>query len=69
MMEIDPHEVWVIAGLLIDEHGRTALDIAQHRAEKALTEDDAFGPATWRAVRRAAEVYLKSTPFESPHAH
>ena len=67
MMEIDPHEVWMIAGLLIDEHGHSALDIAQHRADQALTEDDAIAHATWRAVRHAAEVYLQSTPFETPH--
>ena len=68
-MEIDPLEIWVIAGLLIDEHGSSALEIAQQRAEKALTEDDSTGHATWRAVRHAAEIYLKSKPAESQLMH
>jgi hypothetical protein len=66
-MEIDPLEIWMMAGLLVDEHGEDALDIAQQRAEKALAEDDAIGHATWRAVRNAAEIYLKSNPPRRPH--
>ena len=42
---------------------------AQERAEKALIEDDTTGHATWRAVRNAAEIYLKSTPPERPRSH
>jgi hypothetical protein len=68
-MEIDPLEIWMIAGLLIDEHGRNALDIADERAEKALTEDDATGHATWRAVRNAAEIYLKTSPPPTRRSH
>jgi hypothetical protein len=68
-MEIDPLEIWMIAGLLIDEHGDNALDIAQERAEKALTEDDLTGHATWRAVRNAAEIYLRSNPPETRRPH
>jgi hypothetical protein len=58
VMEIDKLEIWMIAGLLLDEHGSFALDIAQQRAGKALTEDDITGHAVWRAVRLAAATYL-----------
>jgi hypothetical protein len=61
-MEIDPLEIWMIAGLLLDEHGSGALEIAQHRAGKAKTEDDVTGHAVWRAVRHAAETYLAAPP-------
>lgn len=61
-MEIDPLEIWMIAGLLLDEHGSNALRIAQRRAGKALTEDDVTGHAVWRAVHNAAKTYLAETP-------
>jgi hypothetical protein len=57
-MEIDKLEIWMIAGLLLDEHGSSALDIAQQRAGQALTEDDITGHAVWRAVRHAAATYI-----------
>jgi hypothetical protein len=68
-MEIDPLEIWMMAGLLVDEHGHNALDIAQQRADQALTEDDTIGHATWRAVRNAAEIYLKSSPPPTRRPH
>jgi hypothetical protein len=61
-MEIDAFEIWMIAGLLLDEHGSFALDIAQHRAGEALSEDDITGHAVWRAVHHAAETYLAARP-------
>jgi hypothetical protein len=68
-MEIDPLEIWMMAGLLVDEHGHDAIGIAQQRADKAMTENDAVGHATWRAVRNAAEIYLKSHPRPSRRPH
>jgi hypothetical protein len=66
-MEIDPLEIWMIAGLLLDEHGSDALDIARQRAGRALIEDDLTGHAVWRAVRRAAATYLGSPMTEGRH--
>jgi hypothetical protein len=68
-MGLDPLEIWVIAGLLIDEHGSSALEIAQQRAEKSLTENDSAGHETWCAVRQAAAIYLRSKPSENQHTH
>lgn len=48
----------MIAGLLVDEHGKRAVAIARARAERASSEDDVTGNAVWRAVIAAAETYL-----------
>ena len=57
-MDADGFEIWMIAGLLVDEHGRRAVAIARARAERAFSEDDVTGSAVWRAVIAAAETYL-----------
>jgi hypothetical protein len=59
VMEADWFEIWMIAGLLVDEHGKRAVAIAQARAERALSEDDITGSAIWRGVIAAAETYLR----------
>lgn len=58
-MDADWLEIWMIAGLLVDEHGKRALAIAQARAERALSENDLTGSAVWRGVVTAAETYLR----------
>jgi hypothetical protein len=68
-MEIDPLEIWMVAGLLLDEYGSLALDVAQDRAGKALSEDDAMGHAVWHAVRHAAKVYLTTSPPDGRPLH
>jgi hypothetical protein len=57
-MDADWFEVWMIAGLLVDEHDKRAVAIARARAERASSEDDVTGSAVWRAVICAAETYL-----------
>ena len=68
-MEVDPLEIWVIAGLLVDEHGHNAVVVAKERAEKALEDDDMTGSSVWRAVMDAAEKYLEreATEHKKPH--
>ena len=58
-MDADWLEIWMIAGLLVDEHGNLAVNIAKARADRALSEHDAAGNAVWRAVVGAAETYLR----------
>jgi len=59
-MDADWLEVWLIAGLLVDEHGSRAITVAKERAERALLEDDCTENAVWCAVVAAAETYLRS---------
>lgn len=59
-MDVDSLEIWMIAGLLVDEHGEGALGFARERAEQAFSHDDFMGHAIWRAVACAAATYLKS---------
>jgi hypothetical protein len=57
-MEADWLDIWLIAGLLVDEHGNRALAIAKARAERALKDNDRGENAIWCAVGAAAEQYL-----------
>ena len=57
-MDADCLEIWMIAGLLVDEHGSRAIAVASARAERALARDDRVENAVWRAVA-AAERYLR----------
>ncbi len=60
VMDADWFEIWLIAGLLVDEHGSRAITVAKERAERALLEDDCTENAVWCAVVAAAETYLRS---------
>jgi hypothetical protein len=60
-MDADGLDIWVIAGLLVDTHGSRAVAVAKARADRALSENDAAGSAVWRAVMRAAKIYLRKT--------
>jgi hypothetical protein len=57
-MGIDALEVWVIAGLLVDEFGSGARVVARERANQALSAGDSANHDVWRAVGKAAEAYL-----------
>jgi hypothetical protein len=59
VMEADWLEIWLIAGLLVDEHGSRAVAVAKARAERALSQDDRSENAVWCAVGAAAERYLR----------
>jgi hypothetical protein len=58
-MDADWLEIWMIAGLLVDEHGKQAVSVARERADRALSENDDKENAIWRAVSSAAETYLR----------
>jgi len=57
-MDADWLEIWMIAGLLVDEHGNEAIAVARKRADRALSEHDDNEGAIWRAVGSAAETFL-----------
>ena len=58
-MKIDHLEKWVVAGLLIDEHGEDALEIARERAGKALAAGDVESFRSWQSVAAAVAVCLE----------
>jgi hypothetical protein len=67
-MDADWLEIWMIAGLLVDEHGNLAVAIAKARADRALSEHDVTGNAVWRAVVGAAETYLRNGEHDGASA-
>jgi hypothetical protein len=67
VMDADWLEIWMIAGLLVDEHGPQAVAVAKSRAAKALGEDDIRANAVWRAVISAAETYLRTEGQVAQH--
>jgi hypothetical protein len=66
VMEADWLEIWMIAGLLVDEHGSRAIAVAKARAERALSQDDPRESAVWCAVGAAAERYLRDAKPAGP---
>ncbi len=68
-MKIDALEVWVIAGLLVDEFGSGARGVVKQRATEALSEGDAANHEVWQAVGRAAEQYLTSPQSAPGYRH
>ena len=67
-MGIDALEVWVIAGLLVDEFGSGARAVVRQRADAALSAGDAVNHGVWRAVAAAAETYL-AAPAPADRRH
>jgi hypothetical protein len=65
-MDADWFEIWLIAGLLVDEHGSRAIAVAKARAERALSVDDRAENAIWCAVGAAAERYLRDVRKAGP---
>jgi hypothetical protein len=68
-MDADWLEIWMIAGLLVDEHGKEAVSVARERADRALFEHDDKENAVWRAVSSAAETYLRKGPRTAQRCH
>jgi len=68
-MDADWLEIWMIAGLLVDEHGKEAVAVARKRADRALSEDDDKESAIWRAVSSAAETFLRRGAREAQRCH
>ena len=66
VMDADSLEIWLIAGLLVDEHGSRAIAVAKARAERALASGDRSENAVWRAVAAAAERYLRDLKPAGP---
>ncbi len=65
-MDVDTLEIWMIAGLLVDEFGNGARAVAAKRAVDALAEGEMSDHGVWRAVGEAVEAYLSSEPFAAP---
>jgi hypothetical protein len=68
-MDADWLEIWMIAGLLGDEHGKEAVSGARARADRALSEHDDKENAIWRAVSSAAETYLRKSIASAQRCH
>ena len=63
---ISEREIWLIAGLMLQEFGGRAESTAYQRAEKALETKDVAGQSLWNRVIRSISA-ITETEGETLH--
>jgi hypothetical protein len=61
-------DIWLAAGLLLEQYGDGAAPEAAERIDKLTDENDTAGAITWRAILRAIEE-LKRGRREADPVH
>jgi hypothetical protein len=68
-MAINDRDIWAVALMMLQKHGKGAAGAVQRHADTARTERDAVEMRIWALVSDAVDELLKSEPECGERVH
>jgi hypothetical protein len=68
-MAINDRDIWAVALMMLQKHGKGTADAVQRHVDTARTERDTVETRIWTLVADAVDELLKSEPERGERVH